>query len=100
MAQARHIERSGAFARGLEGALRERITMSPRALMQAPFRVLVGANMPAVLLEMGFITNPSQETQLASEAYQREIVQGLVEAVIRFRDSRGVITAPASRGPR
>ncbi len=38
--------------------------MSPRAIQQAPFRVLVGANMPAVLVEMGFITNADQEKQL------------------------------------
>ena len=36
--------------------------MSPRALQQAPFRVLVGANMPAVLVEMGFLTNPSRNS--------------------------------------
>ncbi|HJR58803.1 MAG TPA: N-acetylmuramoyl-L-alanine amidase [Vicinamibacterales bacterium] len=99
MAQARHIERSGAFARTVEAALRGRVTMSPRALMQAPFRVLVGANMPAVLVEMGFITNPAQETQLASDAYQNEIVQAMVDAVIQFRDSRGapVPSAPGDR---
>ena len=51
---------------GVEGALRERVPMSPRALQQAPFRVLVGANMPAVLVEMGFLTNAEQEQQLAA----------------------------------
>ena len=61
MAQARYIEQSAALANGRRGALRERVPMSPRAIQQAPFRVLVGANMPAVLVEMGFITNPEQE---------------------------------------
>ena len=65
MAQARHIEQSAALAQAVEAALRERVPMSPRAIQQAPFRVLVGANMPAVLVEMGFITNPEQEKQLA-----------------------------------
>jgi N-acetylmuramoyl-L-alanine amidase len=60
--------------------------MSPRALMQAPLRVLVGANMPAVLVEMGFVTNTEQEKQLAGDTYQNEIVQALLEAIIRFRD--------------
>ena len=46
-----------ASRRPIEGALRERVPMSPRALQQAPFRVLVGANMPAVLVELGFLTN-------------------------------------------
>jgi N-acetylmuramoyl-L-alanine amidase len=63
--------------------------MSPRVLMQAPLRVLVGANMPAVLLEMGFMTNAEQEARMMTAEYQNDIVQGLVEAVIRFRDSRG-----------
>jgi N-acetylmuramoyl-L-alanine amidase len=95
MAQAGHIERSGTFARTLEAALRARVTMSPRAIMQAPFRVLVGANMPAILLEMGFMTNPAQEQQLGSDAYQNEIVQSIVDAVIQFRDRRG----PAAEAP-
>jgi N-acetylmuramoyl-L-alanine amidase len=94
MAQVRHIERSGAFAREVETALRARVPMSPRALLQAPLRVLVGANMPAVLVEMGFMTNPEQEAQLLGAEYQNDIVQGLVEAVIRFRDNRGAPAAP------
>jgi N-acetylmuramoyl-L-alanine amidase len=88
MAQARYIEQSAAFARAVETALRERVPMSPRAIQQAPFRVLVGANMPAVLVEMGFITNPDQERQLASDGFQSSMVQALVESVVRFRESR------------
>ncbi|MGH9372808.1 MAG: N-acetylmuramoyl-L-alanine amidase [Vicinamibacterales bacterium] len=87
MAQARHIEQSTALAQLVEAALRERIPMSPRAIQNAPFRVLVGANMPAVLIEMGFITNAEQEKQLASDSFQSSIVQAVVEAVVRFRDS-------------
>jgi hypothetical protein len=44
--------------------------------------------MPAVLVEMGFITNPDQERQLSSEAFQGTVVQALVESVVRFRDQR------------
>jgi N-acetylmuramoyl-L-alanine amidase len=97
MAQARHIEQSASFAQILEGQMRERVPMSPRAIQQAPFRVLVGANMPAVLLEMGFITNPEQERQLASDAFQSQVVQAVVESIVRFRDAR-VIQAPAVSG--
>ena len=94
MAQARHIEQSAAFARAIEGALRERVPMSPRALQQAPFRVLVGANMPAVLVEMGFLTNPQQEQRLGSEDYQSMLVQALVDGIVRYR---GVTAAPGTR---
>jgi N-acetylmuramoyl-L-alanine amidase len=77
--------------------------MSPRAIQQAPFRVLVGANMPAVLVEMGFISNPEQEKQLGSDAFQSSVVQGLVDGIVRFRDSRAGATqaaAPAGTGAR
>jgi N-acetylmuramoyl-L-alanine amidase len=100
MAQARYIEQSATLARAVEGGLRARVPMSPRAIQQAPFRVLVGANMPAVLVEMGFITNPEQEKQLASDAFQNNIVQGLVDSVIAFRDARGAARQTPVASPR
>jgi N-acetylmuramoyl-L-alanine amidase len=88
MAQARYIQDSAALATAIEASLRERVPMSARAIQQAPFRVLVGANMPAVLVEMGFITNAEQEKLLGSDDFQSLVVQGLVESIMRFRDSR------------
>jgi N-acetylmuramoyl-L-alanine amidase len=93
MAQARHIEQSAAFARAIEASLRDRVPMSPRSLQQAPFRVLVGANMPAVLVEMGFLTNPQQEQRLASDDYQNTIVQALVDGILRYRAGAGAFGA-------
>lgn len=87
-AQARHIERSASFARAIEASLRARVPMSTRAIQQAPLRVLVGANMPAALVELGFLTNPAQEKQLAGDDYQNTLVQALVEAIVSFRDSQ------------
>ena len=84
--------------------MRERVPMSPRAIQQAPFRVLVGANMPAVLVEMGFITNADQEKLLISEPFQSSIVQAIVDSITRYRDRvagpkpTGVIAAPARPG--
>jgi N-acetylmuramoyl-L-alanine amidase len=86
MAQARHVSNSAMLARLMEGRLRERVEMSPRALQQAPLRVLLGANMPAVLVEMGFLSNPEQERQLASDAYQNAVAQALFDGIVRFRD--------------
>ena len=86
MAQARHVDRSARLAELVEDELRLRVPMSPRAIQQAPFRVLVGANMPAVLVEMGFISNPTQEMELTAASFQNEIVDALIGAVLRFRD--------------
>ena len=99
MAQARYIEQSAALAQAVETALRERVPMSPRAIQQAPFRVLVGANMPAVLVEIGFISNPEQEKQLGTDAFQNTVVQALVEAIVSFRDSRGATRASETASP-
>ena len=86
MAQARYIDQSAALAALIEEELRRQVTMSARAIQQAPFRVLVGANMPAVLIEMGFMTNQDDEQRLTSDQYQNTIAQALVDGIVRFRD--------------
>lgn len=98
LAQARHIDQSGLFAKAVEGALRERVPMNTRALQQAPFRVLVGANMPAVLVELGFLTNAAQEKLLAGEEHQNVLVQALVEGIVRYRAGSGA--GPVAGGAR
>jgi N-acetylmuramoyl-L-alanine amidase len=85
-AQARSLEQSAALAGFVEQALRSRVPMSPRAVQQAPFRVLVGATMPAVLVEIGYLSNPEQEAALAGGAYQDQVAQALLDAIARFRE--------------
>jgi N-acetylmuramoyl-L-alanine amidase len=84
-AQARFLEQSSQLAGFIEQGLRARVEMSPRAVQQAPFRVLVGANMPATLVEIGYLSNPEQEQQLLSGAYQDRIAEALLDALVRFR---------------
>ena len=85
-AQARYLEQSAALAGFVEQALAARVEMSPRAVQQAPFRVLVGANMPAALVEIGYLSNAEQEAQLTTPAYQEQVAQALLDALIRFRE--------------
>jgi N-acetylmuramoyl-L-alanine amidase len=85
MAQARHLNESAALAMLVEEELRRRVEMSPNAVQQAPFRVLVAANMPAVLVEMGFLSNPEQEAQLTSDEFKNRVVQSLFDAIVRYR---------------
>jgi N-acetylmuramoyl-L-alanine amidase len=86
-AQARHQERSTVLADLLVQALAARVEMNPRAIQQAPFRVLVGANMPAALIEIGYLTNVDQETQLGSAEYQDLVAQALLDGLVKFRES-------------
>ena len=52
---------------------------------QAGFYVLVGAFMPAVLVELGFISNPKEEKFMMSRKGQKEIVAALTEAVMTYK---------------
>lgn len=85
LAQARHVDASAAFAGMLEENLRARVPMGSRPVQQAPLRVLTGANMPAVLIEMAYLTNPDQERLARSEEYQTTIAQAIYDAILRFR---------------
>ena len=87
LAQAFHVDASTMFASMLEAALRARIEMSPQALRQEPMRVLAGVNMPAALVEIGYLTNPDQARLLQSADYQDMVAQSMLDAVVRFRDS-------------
>ena len=86
MAQARYLAQSADLAALVAGELHRWIPMSTRPIQQAPFRVLVGANMPAILIEMGFISNPAQERQMAQTSFQSTVAESIVAGIIRFRD--------------
>lgn len=57
-----------------------------RGVKQAPFTVLVGATMPAVLVEVGFISNPSEEKWLLSRKDQEKAARAIAEGIVNFRD--------------
>jgi N-acetylmuramoyl-L-alanine amidase len=86
-AQTRHLDRSAAFAAVLEGAFRDRVPLGAHAIERAPLGVLASANMPAVLIEMGLLSNPEQAKRLVDAEFQNTLVQAVTDAVIKFRDS-------------
>jgi N-acetylmuramoyl-L-alanine amidase len=85
IAQARYLDQSSGLAAIVEQALRARVPMSPRPVQQAPFRVLVGASMPAVLVEVGYLSSTEQESALTSAAFQDLVALSLFDAVAEFR---------------
>lgn len=103
LAQLRYVSESASLAGAIEEQFRGRVRLSPHAVQQAPFRVLAGVNMPAVLVEVGFLTNPDEEQQLVSEAYQNTLAQALLDGLVRFRQLAGRPTPPqepaAARAP-
>jgi len=58
---------------------------------QGPFYVLVGALMPSVLVECGFLSNPSEARLLQSPAYQQAIADGIAQAVAHYFNADAAI---------
>jgi N-acetylmuramoyl-L-alanine amidase len=86
LAQAAHVDGSNAFAGIVDQRLRTTAGLPTVALQRAPLRSLAGTNMPAVLIEMGYLTNAEEEKLLASGEFQNGIALALTEAVAAFRD--------------
>ncbi|MBN2125540.1 MAG: N-acetylmuramoyl-L-alanine amidase [Deltaproteobacteria bacterium] len=54
---------------------------------QAPFYVLIGAEMPAILIETGFITNPTERKRLLSDAYLERLSEGITQGISDYMKS-------------
>jgi N-acetylmuramoyl-L-alanine amidase len=89
MAQAEHLEESSTLASRIQEELAEVTGSQGRGVKQAPFRVLVGASMPAVLVEVAFISNSEEEKLLSSDAYQSKIAAAVVRGIARFQHEQG-----------
>ncbi len=63
------------------------LEVNPLGAKMGPFYVLVGAHMPAVLVECGFLSNSSEAQRLSSPQYQRILAQGISTAVVRYLSS-------------
>lgn len=74
----------GRLVRYLRGKWRN---VSDLGVKKGPFYVLVGAYMPCVLVEVGFLTNPTEGQRIASQRYQRDLAEGISRGIRAFLDS-------------
>jgi len=88
--QAESMEESARFAALVQSRLGGVVRSKNRGVKQAPFWVLAGVEMPAVLVEMGFMTNAEESRRLADPAEQARIAEAIAEAVGRFRQELDV----------
>jgi N-acetylmuramoyl-L-alanine amidase len=58
-----------------------------RGVKQAPFYVLAGARMPAVLVEVGFLSHPDEAARLRTPGHQERIAQGIAEGISAWRSA-------------
>ena len=66
---------------------------APRNLgvKKAPFLVLIGSQMPSILVEVGFLTNKNERILLSRNSYLKEISQGITKGVVSYTKSIGEI---------
>ena len=86
MAQAAFVRFSERFAALLQKNVAKNTKMYNRGVNQAGFLVLVGASMPNVLFETGFLSNSTDEKILISDAGQNNIAAGIVKAIITYSE--------------
>lgn len=94
-----HLQESSEFAKLAQKELSVLSRTRSRGVKQAPFVVLMGVQMPASLVEIGFLTNPDEERGLRHAGRQDAIAAALADAVEDFKkryDARRGLTAQRS----
>jgi N-acetylmuramoyl-L-alanine amidase len=97
IARSEKIKESREFAEDIQNALSRRIQPSSKSarnigVHRAPFAVLSGANMPSVLTEISFLSNPSDEQLLKKAEYRQRLAEGLYQGVASYIQSLSSIT--------
>lgn len=88
------ISESRTFASDVEQSLYDGLEtgnpgLKDRGVKKAPFVVLIGANMPSILAEISFLTNPDDASELRRPRYRERIAESLYKGVARYVDSLG-----------
>ncbi len=94
LAQSQYLAESSRLAETIQENLNELLRIESRGVKQAPFKVLMGATMPAVLVEIGFITNSDEEDRLKDSSYREKIAQAIVDSVAAFKEQVGKQLGP------
>ena len=104
------IEESKEFADDVQVALSKRLqrtspAIRDRGVRKAPFVVLIGANMPSVLAEISFISNPTDEARLKKGENRQHVAEGLYKGMETYlhnlnslANNQSKLTSAASRG--
>ncbi len=83
------IEESHEFATNVQQALHNGLAMKnsgirDRGVKKAPFIVLIGANMPSILAEVSFVSNPTDERKLQTPEYRQRIAESLYRGIAKY----------------
>jgi N-acetylmuramoyl-L-alanine amidase len=97
IARSEKIDESREFAADIQESLAKRIqklnkTVKDRGVRKAPFVVLVGADMPSILTEISFLSNPADEQLLKKPEHRQRVAEGLYQGVASYLQSLNSMT--------
>src|SRR5262249_44772969 len=83
------IEESREFASDVQSSLHSGLYsksagLHDRGVKKAPFIVLIGANMPSILAEISFVSNPTDERKLQTAEYRQRIAEALYRGIAHY----------------
>ena len=95
--QSEKIDESREFASDVQESLAKRIlkmnrNVKDRGVRKAPFVVLIGADMPSVLTEISFLSNPADEQLLKKPEHRQKVAEGLYQGVASYLQSLNSMT--------
>jgi N-acetylmuramoyl-L-alanine amidase len=102
LAQSEFQQESSRLAEVVQDSMTQALRIPNRGVKQAGFYVLGGAAMPAILIEIGFVTNPREERRLKDSRYRDEIARAIFAGLADYKkryDGRAHLT-PNARAPR
>lgn len=85
LSQSLHMDRSIEIAELIQRSLVKNASRADKGVKQAGFWVLWATSMPSVLVELDFISNPTQETYLASKAGQKKLADAIFSAFVEYK---------------
>ena len=91
------IDESKEFAEDIQDSLAKRMqkaskSVKDRGVRKAPFVVLIGADMPSILTEISFLSNPADEKLLKQPEYRQRVAEGLYQGVASYLQSLNSMT--------
>jgi N-acetylmuramoyl-L-alanine amidase len=97
IARSEKIDESKEFAEDMQDSLAKRMqksskTVKDRGVKKAPFVVLIGADMPSILSEISFLSNPADEKLLKQPEYRQRVAEGLYQGIASYLQSLNSMT--------
>jgi N-acetylmuramoyl-L-alanine amidase len=97
IARTEKIDESKEFAEDIQDSLSKRVqkagkSVRDRGVRKAPFVVLIGADMPSILTEISFLSNPADEQLLKKPEQRQKVAEGLYQGVASYLESMNSVT--------